>query len=140
MKVTLNSTKRLTEGKIILRSGDVRSYLKVKGYGTALPVKDIAASPAYKKGNDKEFTKAFTPNSKGYTIEFKIKTDDSEKSFYPYFVNEKGYGFKAYITSNEIGLFNAYKKKLPILQQMEKQEEKVSSIIMMDKHIFIVLP
>jgi hypothetical protein len=32
------------------------------------------------------------------------------------------------------------KKKLPILQQMEKQEEKVSSIIMMDKHIFIVLP
>ena len=77
---------------------------------------------------------------KGYTIEFKIKTDDSEKSFYPYFVNEKGYGFKAYITSNEIGLFNAYKKKLPILQQMEKQEEKVSSIIMMDKHIFIVLP
>lgn len=140
MKVTLNSTKRLTEGKIILRSGDIRSYIKVKGFGTALPVKDIAASPVYKKGNDTEFTKAFTPNSKGYTIEFKIKTDDSEKSFYPYFVNEKGYGFKAYITSNEIGLFNAYKKKLPILQQMEKQEEKVSSIIMMDKHIFIVLP
>ena len=112
VKVTLNSTKRLTEGKIILRSGDVRSYLKVKGYGTALPVKDIAASPAYKKGNDKELTKAFTPNSKGYTIEFKIKTDDSEKSFYPYFVNEKGYGFKAYITSNEIGLFNAYKKEI----------------------------
>ena len=82
VKVTLNSTKRLTEGKIILRSGDVRSYLKVKGYGTALPVKDIAASPAYKKGNDKEFTKAFTPNS------------------------------KAYITSNEIGLFNAYKKEI----------------------------
>ncbi len=63
------------------------------------------------------------------------------KAFYPYFVNEKGYGFKAYITSNEIGLFNAYKKeKLPILQQMEKQEEKASSIIMMDKHMFIVLP
>ena len=32
------------------------------------------------------------------------------KNFYPYFVNEKGYGFKAYITSNEIGLFNAYKR------------------------------
>ena len=112
VKVTLNSTKRLTEGKIILRSGDIRSYIKVKGFGTALPVKDIAASPVYKKGNDTEFTKAFTPNSKGYTIEFKIKTDDSEKNFYPYFVNEKGYGFKAYITSNEIGLFNAYKKEI----------------------------
>lgn len=140
VKVTLNSTKRLTEGKIILRSGDVRSYLKVKGYGTALPVKDIAASPAYKKGNDKEFTKAFTPNSKGYTIEFKIKTDDSEKSFYPYFVNEKGYGFKAYITSNEIGLFNAYKKEITNPATNGKAGGKVSSIIMMDKHIFIVLP
>ena len=64
------------------------------------------------KGNDTEFTKKFTPNTKGYTIEFRIKTDDSEKSFYPYFVNEKGYGFKAYITSNEIGLFNAYKKEI----------------------------
>ena len=30
VKVTLNSTKRLTEGKIILRSGDIRSYIKVK--------------------------------------------------------------------------------------------------------------
>ena len=39
VKVTLNSTKRLTEGKIILRSGDIRSYIKVKGFGTALPVK-----------------------------------------------------------------------------------------------------
>lgn len=110
--VTLNSTKILTEGKIILRSGDTRSYVSVKGYGTELPVKEIAASPVYMKGNDTEFTKKFTPNTKGYTIEFRIKTDDSEKSFYPYFVNEKGYGFKAYITSNEIGLFNAYKKEI----------------------------
>ena len=53
------------------------------------------------KGNDTEFTKNLLPTLKGYTIEFRIKTDDSEKSFYPYFVNEKGYGFKAYITSNE---------------------------------------
>lgn len=81
VKVTLNSTKRLTEGKIILRSGDIRSYIKVKGFGTALPVKDIAASPVYKKGNDTEFTKAFTPNSKGYTIEFKIKQMTRRKTF-----------------------------------------------------------
>lgn len=79
--VTLNSTKILTEGKIILRSGDTRSYVSVKGYGTELPVKEIAASPVYMKGNDTEFTKKFTPNTKGYTIEFRIKTDDSEKSF-----------------------------------------------------------
>lgn len=108
--VTLNSTKLLTEGKIVLRSGDTRSYVKVKGYGTALPVKDIASSPVYKGGTDTEFTRAFTPGAKGYTIEFKVKTNESEQNFYPYFVNEKGYGFKAFISSNEIGLFNAYKK------------------------------
>lgn len=110
--VTLNSTKILTEGKIILRSGDTRSYIKVKGYGTALPVKDITSSLIYKGGADTEFSKAFTPGSKGYTIEFRVKTDSPEKSFYPYFVNEKGYGFKAYITSDEIGLYNAYKKEI----------------------------
>ena len=133
VKVTLNSTKRLTEGKIILRSGDIRSYIKVKGFGTALPVKDIAASPVYKKGNDTEFTKAFTPNSKGYTIEFKIKTDDSEKNFYPYFVNEKGYGFKAYITSNEIGLFNAYKKEINNPATNGKAGEKGKVHIIMNR-------
>lgn len=110
--VTLNSTKILTEGKIVLRSGDTRTYIKVKGYGTALPIKDITASPVYKGGNDANFFKAFTPGGKGYTIEFRVKTDNPEKSFYPYFVNEKGYGFKAYITSDEIGLFNSGKKEI----------------------------
>lgn len=110
--VTLNSTKKLTEGKIVLRSGDTRSYIKALGYGTALPIKDIAASPAYKGGKDTNFSKAFTPGTKGYTIEFKVKTDDPEKSFYPYFVDEKGYGFKAYITSDEVGLYNVFKKEI----------------------------
>ncbi len=110
--VTLNSTKTLTEGKIVLRSGDIRSYVKVKGYGTALPVKDIASSPVYKGGNDMEYTKAFTPGTKGFTIEFRVKTDDSEKCFYPYFVTEKGHGFKAYITANAIGLYNTYQKEI----------------------------
>lgn len=110
--VTLNSSKILTEGKIVLRNGDYRSYLKVKGYGTALPAKDISKSSVYKGGNDSDFNKTFTPGSKGYTLEFRVKTDEPEKCFYPYFVNEKGYGFKAYITSTEVGLYNAYKKNI----------------------------
>ncbi|MDC7135659.1 MULTISPECIES: carbohydrate binding domain-containing protein [Bacteroides] len=110
--VTLNSTKILTEGKLVLRSGDTRSYVKVKGYGTSLPIKDISKSPTYKGGKDVEFTKSFTPGSKGYTIEFRIKTDDTEQNFYPYFVNEKGYGFKAYFNSSEIGIYNNYQKAI----------------------------
>lgn len=47
-----------------------------------IPVKDIASSPVYKGGNDMEYTKAFTPGTKGFTIEFRVKTDDSEKCFY----------------------------------------------------------
>lgn len=62
--VTLNSSKILTEGKIVLRNGDYRSYLKVKGYGTALPAKAISKSPIYKGGNDSDFNKTFTPSSK----------------------------------------------------------------------------
>ncbi len=108
----MNSTKILTEGKLVLRSGDTRSYVKVKGYGTSLPIKDISKSPTYKGGKDVEFTKSFTPGSKGYTIEFRIKTDDTEQNFYPYFVNEKGYGFKAYFNSSEIGIYNNYQKAI----------------------------
>lgn len=114
--------------------------MRVKGYGTALPAKDISKSPIYKSGNDSDFKKTFAPGSKGYTIEFRVKTDEPEKCFYPYFVNEKGYGFKAYITSTEVGLYNAYKKnisKSPPLQ--EKRVDKVNSIIMTERHTLIVL-
>ena len=34
--------------------------------------------------------------------EFRVKTDEPEKCFYPYFVNEKGYGFKAYIYTTNV--------------------------------------
>ena len=70
--VTLNSSKILTEGKIVLRNGDYRSYLKVKGYGTTLPAKDISKSSVYKGGNDSDFNITFTPGSKGYTLEFRV--------------------------------------------------------------------
>lgn len=137
--VTLNSSKILTEGKIVLRNGDYRSYLKVKGYGTALPAKNISKSPIYKGGNDSEFNKTFNPGSKGYTLEFRVKTDEPEKCFYPYFVNEKGYGFKAYITSTEVGLYNAYKKIFPTPPLLEKKAGKVNSITTTERHTLIVL-
>lgn len=109
--VTLNSTLKQTEGKIILRSGEKRSYIKVTGYGTALPVKDLSASPACQGINEKEFSQPFRPGGHGYTLEFKVKANKPGQAFCPYFVDNEGYGVKAYITSNEIGLYSSIRKK-----------------------------
>ena len=108
--VTLNSTKKLTEGKIILKGENVRSCINVKGYGTALPVKDVAGSPVYQGKNEESFSQAFTPGKDGYTIEFKVKTDEAGKEFYPYFVDGKGLGVKGYVQPTEVGVYNSYKK------------------------------
>lgn len=110
--VTLNSTKKETQGVIILRSGDIRSYVKVKGIGTPLPVKDIASSPIYKGGKDETFEKTdFKPTDKGYTVEFKVKINEDGEEFHPYMVDKQGYGLKGFIESNGMGVYNANNKK-----------------------------
>ncbi|MBF0648210.1 sugar-binding protein [Dysgonomonas sp. GY75] len=104
VKVTLNSTQSYTEGQLIIRSGDIRKHVTIAGYGTALPAKDLSKSPVY-KGNDDKFEKTkndgFNPTNKGYTIEFRVKADDMEKEFNPYFVDGYGNGLKANVNSGE---------------------------------------
>lgn len=110
--VTLNSTLKQTQGEIVLKCGEKRSYIQIKGYGTALPVKDISASPiSLQSKNEKEFSQTFCPSDDGYTIEFRVKMTEPGQSFYPYFVDDEGYGVKAYISSNEIGLYSSIRKK-----------------------------
>ena len=110
--VTLNSSKILTEGKIVLRNGDYRSYLKVKGYGTALPAKNISKSPIDKVRIETFFRFiSFYSKFKGVSFGTGIERF-VEFGIISTFVNGKGYGFKAYITSTEVGLYNAYKKNI----------------------------
>lgn len=45
--ITLNSTLPVTEGRIILRSGDARAYVNVTGYGTPLEEKNLSQNPVY---------------------------------------------------------------------------------------------
>lgn len=108
--VTLTSTKNNTDGLIVLRSGDIRSYIKVKGVGTALPQKDLSKSAAYHGGDATEFVKTskdgFKPSNKGYTVEFKAKIDENGE-FALYAVNNEGIGFKGYATPSEMGLYNS---------------------------------
>lgn len=110
--VTLNSTKKETQGTIILRSGDSRSYVRVQGIGTPLPVKDIAKSAIYKGGKDQSFEKTdFKPTDKGYTVEFKVKINEEGDEFCPYMVDGQGYGLKGFVASKEMGVYNSTSKK-----------------------------
>lgn len=105
INVTLNSTKDYTEGILIIRCGDMREYVKLIGYGTSLPVKDISKSPVYEGNSDKLFERTisdgFNPTDKGYTIEFRVKAEDMEKDFSPYFVDGSGNGIRASVNSGE---------------------------------------
>ncbi len=105
--VTNTSTRNQAEGKLILRSGDIRTYVSLLGTGSPLPVKDISANAVYGGGTDnsKTFTN-FTPGKDGYTVEFKVKTDDASKEFYPFAVSDNKVGFKGYVKSESIGLYN----------------------------------
>ena len=72
-----------------------------------MPVKDISANAVYGGGTDdaKTYTD-FVPGKDGYTLEFKVKTDDASKEFYPFAVSGNKVGFKGYVKSESIGLYN----------------------------------
>ena len=112
--VTLKSTLTTTKGQIVLRSGDIRTYVNVTGYGTPLVQKDISQNPAYAGGDDETFAvtqaQGFAP-ANGYTLEFKVTTDNLNKQFYPFAVTSKGIGFKAYVNSAAMGVYNSIYQK-----------------------------
>ena len=96
------------EGKVILRSGDKRAYVKLNGYGTPLEVKDISEAPIYNGGKDANMTfDADALNAeKGYTIEIKAKTAAAGAMVRPYGLTNDGVGFKSYIGSTAMGMYN----------------------------------
>ena len=113
--VTYNGTKEELKGKVIMRSGDIRSYVNVKGLGTPLQPKDISNSPILGSSDAEAFVKTvkdgFKPTNKGYTVEFKVKTDNVNKEFSPFMLDDKGVGFKAYVNSSSMGIYSSTSKK-----------------------------
>ncbi len=96
------------EGQVILRSGDVRTYVKVNMLGTPLAVKDISANPVYAGGTDAE--KSFDglgAAKDGYTLEFKAKVDEDEQKLSPFAVTSDKVGFQGYVSSTGMGLNNS---------------------------------
>ena len=107
--VTNLSSRNLTTGKLILRSGDIRTYVNIVANGTPLPQKDLSQNPIYKGKADDE-SKSFDASSltdNGYTIEVRAKTDDASKQILPYAVTAGGLGFKGYVKSTTMGMKNS---------------------------------
>ncbi|WP_455587083.1 carbohydrate binding domain-containing protein [Bacteroides sp.] len=107
--VTFNSYKSKT-GQVILRSGDYRAFVDIEGVATPLAVKDLSQNPVYTGSDDEVFEHdkagGFTAGENGYTIEFRVKTDNLNKSFDVYGITEQGLGFKAYVNSKGLGFYN----------------------------------
>ena len=103
------STRSHTTGRLILRSGDIRTYIKIEAEGTPLPVKDIS-SLGHSFGGEAVESQSFDASGlgdQGYTIELKARTDDPAKTVLPYAVTSSGLGFKSYIRSTTMGLLNS---------------------------------
>ena len=103
------SSRSHVEGRLILRSGDIRTYVSIVAEGTPLEVKDIASEGVVFDGRtveNGEFDASGLTSEKGYTIEIKARTDDVSKSVLPYAVTSDGLGFKSYVRSTSMGLMN----------------------------------
>ena len=112
IRVTNLTTLAHNSGKVILRSGDMRAYVNVGSLGTELEQKDLSQNPVYTGGAEEEMSfDGFTPGENGYTVEFRAKVDELSKEFMPYAVTENGVGFKGYVTSSSLGLYNGTSRK-----------------------------
>jgi hypothetical protein len=111
--VTVTSTTTLARntGKVILRSGDKRTYVKVTSLGTPLERRDLSQNPVYTGTDDSKSFEGFSPTDKGYTLEFRARTDDATKFVYPYAVTGAGTGFRGYVASEGMGLYNSATQK-----------------------------
>ncbi len=108
IRVTNKTTLADASGQVILRSADVRKYIHVTTHGTPLAQKDLSANPVYEGGADTEKTfDGFTPSDGGYTIEFKVRTNQAGMEFMPFAVTSDAVGFKGFVNASQIGLFNS---------------------------------
>ena len=114
IRVKYNSTLPETDGMIILRAGDIRKYITLKGYGTELQEKSIKDNPVYAGGTDRSFSHTaadgFSAGKDGYTVEFRVKIDRDSETFDAFAVTTEGESFHAYIEPQAMGYYNGSSK------------------------------
>ncbi|MCD7973641.1 MAG: T9SS type A sorting domain-containing protein [Candidatus Azobacteroides sp.] len=96
-------------GQLILKSGNHYAYIDLTGKSN-FEQKDISGSPVYSEGTSRssfEVTEAegFTPDmSKGYTLEFRIKSNHDNSRFSPYAITWDGTGFMSFFERERFGM------------------------------------
>ncbi|WP_455587103.1 T9SS type A sorting domain-containing protein [Bacteroides sp.] len=107
--VRMESSLKSYIGDIILTSGTTQQRVHVIGKGTALPEKDLSVAPVY-KGNGDEWevtgTEGFQPSNKGYSVEFKVKSNILNSKMTWYGMEENGRGLRPFVKGSEIGIYN----------------------------------
>ncbi|MBO4612025.1 MAG: sugar-binding protein, partial [Bacteroidaceae bacterium] len=107
--VTNLSSKNYNTGKLILRSGDIRTYVNIISYGTPLPQKDLSQNPIYKGAadDDNHSFDASKLSENGYTVEVRAKTENPAMQILPYAVTKGGLGFMGYVKDTSMGMLNS---------------------------------
>lgn len=98
-----------SEGSLILKSGENRTYVHLVGLGTSLPTKDNL--PKASIPTDGKFSTSFSPGTNGFTYEFSIASNEDGFEYTPYFVDNNGNGLKLYISDSEFGFYNGRYKR-----------------------------
>jgi len=111
LKVTLTSHCDSLSGELVLRCGDMRSYVRLTGYGSPLPVKKMNI-PKTLSVMPPSFDQSFSSGKNGYTLEFRLKSMKEGDEFRPWFVDSQGNGFQTVITDRLIALQSAHEKEL----------------------------
>ncbi|MCF0199653.1 MAG: carbohydrate binding domain-containing protein, partial [Bacteroidaceae bacterium] len=110
--VTYDLTKQKHFGNLVLRCANSKKRVHLYGLGSPLPESDLAAAVALPVNNaGYEMTEAngFTPDvSKGYTIEFRARTNQADGALNPYFITRNGMGAKGYVEQSGIGVYGTY--------------------------------
>ena len=103
-KINVETLEKVTGGKIVTVESGVVNYANLRlkpGFSGKI------AGKVYNGGTDASKTfDGFTPGKNGYTVEARVKVDNASKNFYPFATTDKGVGFKGYVSSTDLGLYN----------------------------------
>ena len=105
------SSEAAHDGLVILKSGNNKTYVHVVGNGTPLAVKQTLPKTDMANKSADAGSNKFTAGNNGYTLEFKLASNDDGYSFCPYVVDANGNGLKLYVGDSEFGYFNARNKR-----------------------------
>ncbi|MCF0198650.1 MAG: carbohydrate binding domain-containing protein [Bacteroidaceae bacterium] len=110
--VTYDRMREKHFGDLVVRCANNKALVKLYGLGSALEERaldtgvSVPTNTAAYEISDKD---GFTPDvSKGYTVEFRARTNKADGALLPYFVTKNGMGVKGYLEQSGMGVYGSY--------------------------------